>query len=84
MDFTSRDRFIIGKALLYAIKYVDNPPEHVREQSERNDMLRLLKMSVRRPSKWRKIAKLPTAAQCSRRANQPISESQSITQSRTT
>jgi hypothetical protein len=44
MDITSRDRFIIGKALLYAIKYVDNLPEHVREQSERNDMVRLLKM----------------------------------------
>jgi hypothetical protein len=44
MDITSRDRFIIGKALLYAIKYVDNLPEHVREHSERNDMVRLLKM----------------------------------------
>jgi hypothetical protein len=44
MDITSRDRFIIGKALLYAIKYVDNLPEHLREQSERNDMVRLLKM----------------------------------------
>jgi hypothetical protein len=44
MDITNRDRFIIGKALLYAIKYVDNLPEHVREQSERDDMVRLLKM----------------------------------------
>jgi hypothetical protein len=44
MDITSRDRFIIGKALLYAIKYVDNLPEHVREHSGRNDMVRLLKM----------------------------------------
>jgi hypothetical protein len=44
MDITNRDRFIIGKALLYAIKYVDNLPEHLREQSERNDMVRLLKM----------------------------------------
>jgi hypothetical protein len=43
MDITNRDRFIIGKALLYAIKYVDNLPEHLREQSERNDMVRLLK-----------------------------------------
>jgi hypothetical protein len=42
MDITSRDRFIIGKALLYAIKYVDNLPEHLRDQSERNDMVRLL------------------------------------------
>jgi hypothetical protein len=44
MDITSRDRFIIGKALLYAIKYVDNLPAHLQEQSERNDMVRLLKM----------------------------------------
>jgi hypothetical protein len=43
MDITSRDRFIIGKALLYAIKYVDNLPGHLQEQSERNDMVRLLK-----------------------------------------
>jgi hypothetical protein len=43
MDITNRDRFIIGKALLYAIKYVDNLPEHLQEQSERNDMVRLLR-----------------------------------------
>jgi hypothetical protein len=44
MDITSRDRFIIGNALLYTIKYVDSLPEHLREQSERNDLVRLLKM----------------------------------------
>jgi hypothetical protein len=43
MDITGRDRFIIGKALLYAIKYIDGLPEHLREQSERNDLVRLLK-----------------------------------------
>jgi hypothetical protein len=48
MDITSRDRFIIGKALLYANKYVDNLPEHLREHSERTDMVRLLKMLGRK------------------------------------
>jgi hypothetical protein len=39
MDITSRDRFIIGKALLYAIKYIDGLAEHLREKSERNDIV---------------------------------------------
>jgi hypothetical protein len=56
MDITRRDRFIIGKALLYTIKYVDNLPEHVREQSERDDMVRLLKMLSPKTIEMAKIA----------------------------
>jgi len=44
IDITDRDRFVIGKALLYAIKYIDSLPEHLREYSDRDDMVTLLKL----------------------------------------
>jgi hypothetical protein len=42
-DITERDNYIIGKALLYAIKYIDSRPVDWRECSDQEDMARILK-----------------------------------------
>jgi hypothetical protein len=84
MDITSRDRFIIGKALLYAIKYVDNLPEHVREHSRRNDMVHLLKMLSPKTVERAKDSEAAYRNSVLEKANRSISKSQSSTRSRTT
>ena len=41
-DVTGRDRYILIKALVYAIAAIDNRPASQQERSDRDDMARLL------------------------------------------
>ena len=52
---TFRDGYVIRKALMYAIAFVDRLPLEEQEQSDRDDMMQILDRLLPVDNNWRQI-----------------------------